>query len=519
MKLHILRHISCCTLLMLLLVACKEESVSTLGGYSPSDILTLGISSSQTWTSGVETKSEESVQGSVTRASEIRRTEALPMDVDGEIPLDTDIYMYLIEEDIPEEIEEVTDEPLTRAGEGEEKETEKPKSYGVYAYKGQDNNVTSTYMDNLFLDENVQYSGDRTYYWPGSSYWLRFFSYSPYIDMTAQGDKNPSISNGGAAPVITYRVPSEVSEQVDLLANSPLQHAGDYKQTVQLTLGHILSKVQVKLGTIAVGEIKSIIISGAKNKGTYTFSADENGIYWTSQKDGENTYTQEPIGEQARNSILGEPMYLMPQTLGDDVTIQINISVTSDDATVSNTTREHQYSISKKLNNFTTEWKSGKQYTYVISTPEEVDVEVNDEIEYVGGNPVKKNLEIKNTGLADACIRVSLVGAWYVDNNGQHLVVGEWKPNEDGSFDWGVAEPNTTSTNSRSWRKDANGFYYYMKKVSPGKTIDALFDSYTLTGKGPMANSYLELAIAVQAIHIDDAYLVWPEELQFWKAN
>lgn len=223
----------------------------------------------------------------------------------------------------------------------------------------------------------------------------------------------------------------------------------------------------------------------------------------------------------------------MPQQLREDAEIVITMSVTSDnplydaDKEISDTNQKTRtsepYTLRVNLNNLHegNPWKPNKKYTYVVSTPEEVKVEVTDEIVYQGDNPVKQNVEIKNTGLSAAWIRVAIVGAWMVDNkddegNIQQLIVAEWKTDgekPDGKFTWPSDEPKTATPNANHWLKGNDGYYYYMQEVPRGKTLEKLFTSYELTANAPMANAYLELSIMAQAVLPADRDHIWPEEI------
>ena len=212
----------------------------------------------------------------------------------------------------------------------------------------------------------------------------------------------------------------------------------------------------------------------------------------------------------------------MPQELTDDAEITIHLEV-KEVSSVDGSQRTMEYDVKKKLNTIINEWKPNKQYTYVISTPQEVELEVTDEVAFEGGYPVKKNLSITNTGLSDTYVRVYLTGAWYVDyvdKNGQEkkILVSDWdndgEDEDDGEFIWPSAgEPTQSGPNDNNWMVGSDGYYYYIKKVSPGETIEQLFDKYTLTAPAPMANAYLELSVVVQAVYPIDAPAVWPEDI------
>jgi hypothetical protein len=171
------------------------------------------------------------------------------------------------------------------------------------------------------------------------------------------------------------------------------------------------------------------------------------------------------------------------------------------------------------------QWAPNKQYTYTISTPNEVEVTVSDRIYYEGTYPVKTDLVIKNNGLADAYIRVAIAGAWVVEEgtgtDAVQYTVSDWKntgdpANDDGIFNWGAAQPAKNNTNTRHWRLGDDGYYYYMKSVVPGEIIEPLFDSYKLTASSPVGGSYLAFTIIAQGVYLADAEHLFPNDI--WAA-
>ena len=245
---------------------------------------------------------------------------------------------------------------------------------------------------------------------------------------------------------------------------------------------------------------------------------------WTVDNESKTDYT---FSIDENNTAITIPMYLMPQNLSDDAAIEIVMSVTSDnpyyvenseEIHAKDPERTNTYTLTKKLKDFTTSWTPNKTYTYVISTPEEVKIEVNDEIVLEGDYPVKQNFTITNAGLSECYVRVAMIGSWMLDHDidgvTKSLIVADWKPNEDGKFDWATgSEPPTDSFNANYWHKDEDGFYYYMHALKRGESIKPLFEKYTLTASPPMAGAYLDFEIVVQAVLEQDLYGAWPEHL------
>lgn len=442
------------------------------------------------------------------------------MEHNGPSDLD-DIYIYVIEDDYPIEETEI----FTKA----EGDTISPR-YGVFAYFGAytgtipasfDPSEATEFapMQNLPLYADGGYSGNPIYA-PLGKNWMQFYAYGPYQATT--NTPALSISTENCSPTILYTAASDAASQYDLIGggtNVPVDVS--VTSPVDLSMSHLLSLVRVKVGTIESGTVKSITISGIKGSGTYSLLNKE----WTDvntpssyvQPAGDETLTQDPI-----TGYLGYPFYFLPQELTDEAQITIHLEVNAT-SSLDGSSRTMEYDVTKKLNTIIDEWMPNKQYTYVISTPQEVDIEVTDEVVFEDGYPVKKNLSITNIGLSDAYVRVHITGAWYVnhvDKNGQQqkILVSDWDNDgedvDDGEFVWPNGIPNLNSPNANNWMLGSDGYYYYIKKAASGDTIEQLFDKYILKAQAPMAKAYLDLTVVVQAVYPLDAPTVWPSEIQ-----
>ena len=269
----------------------------------------------------------------------------------------------------------------------------------------------------------------------------------------------------------------------------------------------------MKADAILEGKIVSISFENIYTTGVRNFSDQ-----WTltKTKDGqdltasyEQTWTDGFNIPAEGEKIIGSPMYLMPQDLkfvegaADNAMIKVGVKVPG---------KEETYYLSKSLKSFAEgEWKSGKVYTYVISTPKEIQLEVEDRLSGTDNNK-KDNLTIKNTGLLEEVwIRVHLEGAWYVeqtiDNKTEKLMVADWKET-DGTFVWANGANSWTDTDC--W-KYSDGYFYYLQPLPRGATAPKLFESYTLSNEGSrVANSYLEFSVVAQAFEESDAAALWP---------
>lgn len=511
---NLYRHSLPIVFILAALLGCQKDTPVT-GGDVPapvSGVLKFGISQENSWKgpdAEADTKAPDAPVAAP--ASTSFRSEALLMDCDDpDSPLG-EVYIYMVEEDYSSDVP--ASQVATRAegeGEGEGATQEFVAKYGVYAYQGEGENPPVSYdpgkadpftqIQNLALNEAGEYDGqseEQYIYAPGSGTWLQFFAYGPYMTESLNNGSIDylSLSTDNKYPVFTYTATQTPSEHVDLLYAKPaaVSVVVVEEESIQLELEHILSKIKVETGTIAAGTVTSISIEGVHSSGTF----DGNSLKWTATGEANSSYSKTSTSE----NVAYDDLYLVPQTLTDEAKIELVVECKTGDGAEA-VTRE--YTLTKSLTAFIGEWQAGKQYTYVISTPHEVEVTVTDDVEMNGTYPVKKNLKITNTGLADAYIRVAIHGAWVVDEidgeTTKTITMSEWKA-EDGNYDW--------TGKSANWY-EYEGYYYYLVPIKPGEEAEKLFNSYTLTADAPVLDSYLQMTILAQAVYIDDVDQMFP---------
>ena len=511
----------------LLFFACTQDEEIATNKVIKSDIVTFGLGTSNEWKPDVVGGDDVSSRS---------RTQALPMDCEGG-SLPDEIYMYMLEEDCPTEVDTVS--VNSRGSEGEE--TTSTPDIGIFAFQvpGEESATAMTYEPkdcNFTLMDNINattYAGD--VYWPGGGQWLQFYAYQPYCGTVEGLELEATDFN----PTFTYTVPTDVTKQSDLMVGAPEGGMlyGTYCQEVAIELKHILSKIQVKVGNIPSGVVKSVTLEGIQSSGTYSFVGED--PQWEIDNTVEATTYSHDFGNDGQqfnsNEVIGQPFHLLPQNLSDNAIIKIVLGVTTPNPNLTgdnDKTRYDEYTLTKKLKDFKAAWSKDKQYTYVITTPQHVDVEVTDKVE---GN-VKKDLVIKNTGMSPAYIRAAIVGNWVrFENNvtpnaneyeeilDNKSFVAEWNEKDFGTFDWGLGEGNEhifvdhlTNLSTETWVKDSDGYFYFTGIVNPGNEIPVpLFKTYTLdTDKAPSVDAYLELIVAVQAVYPEDVNLLWDSNVK-----
>lgn len=392
---------------------------------------------------------------------------------------------------------------------------------------------------------------DTGYYWPITSQktMLSFFSYAksnsngilkfeeqesaPVYVLADGSDTDGWASLSGT---FWYQLPAPDADEVrnDFQNSSDLAFAIAANKTnngepVNLDFFHALCAVVFKVGSIPSDmRIESISFKNVYSSGSCEYIHTNAGVefIWTftEGKDLTADYTQtfsRQLNDDEGNSLedgtlisnRDETFMMIPQTFGETAEIEIIISF-----------EDRKYTIAKHLKDLMLKWKPGKQYAFKISAPGEVKIEVADEVIFNGSYPVKQNLKIKNTGLADSYIKVAVEGNWVTDERfiGKdeivQVIVSNWKNTgdtnkDDGFFDWGTSKPAVGTTNPKNWRLGTDGFYYYMKKVKPGEIIEPLFESYTLTASPPMVGAYLNLYIIAQGVLCSDVEYAFPAEI------
>ena len=343
-------------------------------------------------------------------------------------------------------------------------------NFGVYAYI-KDNAETPT-INQFMIDQLVEKDGTEwTYspikYWPNNDYKLNFFGYSPHISMAGKVELNINKGADGSTPTIDYIVPTETAKQLDLLAASHDYISKDERteNAVPMDFRHLLSEVKFRKGDLNGANITALTISEVKSTGTDMLMVGDQSKQWTL---GSETATYSPDTAIGANNLIGSPMYLMPQSFTDDkAKINLSLQFPEGIAIEPGKTYPKIYSISEPLSKFltTTEaaiWEQGKSYTYKISTPQEVEVEINED--FTAGSNIKENVFFTNTGLAPINVRAALVGYWVVkrtiDGNEEDVIVHVWDPENDGVFE-GFPGSN--------WQKGKDGYYYYF--CSTGKAV------------------------------------------------
>lgn len=132
--------------------------------------------------------------------------------------------------------------------------TESVRKIGVFGYShsGSFPDALSTRFPDYFLNQSVidlsgsgnwHYDGI-TRYWPQNGNSVSFFAYAPYMDLGNLFSLYPTASTDAGSPKITYTVPSNMDEQIDLLWSNALnQSETSNGGIVDFEMNHALTRV------------------------------------------------------------------------------------------------------------------------------------------------------------------------------------------------------------------------------------------------------------------------------------
>ena len=220
------------------------------------------------------------------------------------------------------------------------------KNFNIIADVSKGGNC-STEVDNetaSYSTANNIWQTPAIHYWPGAGSTVNFYAYYPTNIL------NKITHTAGSAPVLSYTVPDNATDQIDILASSKTGVAGNSYNQTPVDFKHIFATVQFSVGSsdLPSGTISSISIGNIANSGTYIF-----GSGW-SNVTGSKIFTVLPSA--AINGTSGESitsgtytLMMIPQTFAD-ATLTLTYSTGT--------------SYTKAISG---SWSAGNSYTYNLS--------------------------------------------------------------------------------------------------------------------------------------------------------
>ncbi len=201
------------------------------------------------------------------------------------------------------------------------------------------NNETASYST-----ANNIWQTTATHYWPETSSTVDFYAYYPtsiYSSIT---------HTAGSAPVLSYTVPDNAADQIDILASSKTGVAGDSYNQTPVNFKHVFAAVNFQVGTSGLpsGTITGVTLNNIQYKGTYSL----NGT-WTPNTTDKKSFSQTVSVPTSAGTVITSGVMtfmMMPQTLSGDASIIVTYS--------------NGGSLTKAI---TGVWEAGKTYIYNLS--------------------------------------------------------------------------------------------------------------------------------------------------------
>ena len=266
--------------------------------------------------------------------------------------------------------------PMTRGTQiTETNKKEKMTTFVVSAYTDKAGKPDFMYGETATLNKDDAYwYPQEKYYWPTGKQ-LSFYAWYP-----AKADgMTLSDNNHPGAPVITYIVPGDVTNQQDVMTafvtdkDDPTSTTDGYA-TLPLNFKHALTAVRFVVGDdLPDCYVKSITLKDVRFSGTYTLGATA----WALEDDMKNftvSWSNKLVAgkdTEITEDEKGETFFMLPQTLPVTATVEVELF-----------DGESSFTVAASIGG--TQWEMGNTYTYRISHNFVTLITTNDEfIAYV----------------------------------------------------------------------------------------------------------------------------------------
>lgn len=160
-------------------------------------------------------------------------------------------------------------------------------NFNVWAALTKTDNAVINYFSNVAYEknttDNVFYPVNEAdeYYWPGSG----TLDFTAVANIPSSGF-TPTMA-GNALASFDYTVPTDATAQPDILVANADDVNGNLGTSVPLNFKHIMTAVNVQVGSISAGTIESITLKGVYNKGTYNVATRK----WTVDTSSTENYS------------------------------------------------------------------------------------------------------------------------------------------------------------------------------------------------------------------------------------
>lgn len=240
------------------------------------------------------------------------------------------------------------------------------ESFGVFAGYASEAGLSSykaDYMNNVKVTRSSDWTPTEEYLWPGQDA-LHFNAYSPYLEKTSsEGITGCDVSLG--EPILNFKVPTKVSDQLDLLYASPINASSS---PCTLSFLHALTCIRFVTGAeLAPCIIKEISITGSSSSGSLNIETGE----WSNLSEKTNftispnlslsasegsTFVESDLNITSNDEIF----FLIPEILGEDANISITFDFNGEETILTSSLANQEF-------------PQGKTLTYRISANPEAD--------------------------------------------------------------------------------------------------------------------------------------------------
>lgn len=203
----------------------------------------------------------------------------------------------------------------------------------------------------------AKWSTEQIYYWPGADHSFQFYAWAP---TDAGGLTTPSSPQDKS---LAYTVPEAAADQKDIVVATTNEIQGDNNAAVPLTFKHICTAVRFAVGSqMQPGSIKSVVLKGVKNAGTYDMATGTWTLDNTATTDFSQDLNKSMNGNETDGTVITSDagtFMMLPQRLLAGATVEVVF------VNANNEKRTLTASIGNAV------WTMGTTVTYKLSiTPE-----------------------------------------------------------------------------------------------------------------------------------------------------
>lgn len=252
------------------------------------------------------------------------------------------------------------------------------KSFMVWAsLTGQDETSLFYPAEGVLYKEETRdgvkiFASDDKYFWPGAG----TIDFVAVANAPASGFTPNLSSNGTKVESFTYTVPTDPTKQNDIVIATPASVSGSLNESVDLTFNHIMSAVNVKIGTLPEAgiTIQSMSLKNIYNSGKYNLSKnswDRNGTkanYPILDAEGNEQFNP---SESSTINMGSYTLMVLPQQLPDDAILEVVCLYKGTSIPVTLSTP-----IAKDPEGNYYEWKQSKTTNYIVSIDENYHMQV-----------------------------------------------------------------------------------------------------------------------------------------------